>query len=77
MSGSITNQILVEMLQTLDMLDVIIREQNKKPFLLLDVHGSRLEVPFLQYINTLTDHWVVCIGVPYGTALWKVGDSKE
>ena len=76
-SGSITSQILVEMLQTLDMLGVIPREENIKPFLLLDGHGSRLEVPFLQYINTPTDHWVVCIGVPYGTALWQVGDSKE
>ena len=38
---------------------------------------SRLEVPFLEYINTPTDHWVVCLGVPYGTALWQVGDSKE
>ena len=68
-SGSITSQILVEMLQTLDMLDVIPREQNKKPFLLLDGHGSRLEVPILQYINTPTDPWMVCIGVLYGTAL--------
>ena len=34
-------------------------------------------MPFLKYINTPTDHWVVCIGVPYGTALWQVGDSKE
>ena len=59
------------------MLDVIPREENKKSFLLLDGHRSRLEVPFLQYINTPTDHWVVCIGVPYGTTLWQVGDSKE
>ena len=21
--------------------------------------------------------WVVCIGVPYGTALWQVGDASE
>ena len=44
---------------------------------MLDGHGSRLELPFLQYINTPRDHWVVCIAVPYGTALWQVGDSKE
>ena len=43
----------------------------------LDVHSSRLEFPFLQYINNPKDHWVTCIGVPYGTALWQVGDSKE
>ena len=46
-------------------------------FLLLDGHGSRLQLPFLQYINTPKDHWVVCIGVPYGTTLWHIGDSKE
>jgi len=47
------------------------------PFLLLDGHGSRFELPFLNYV-THTDHpWKVCIGVPYGTSLWQVADSKE
>jgi hypothetical protein len=23
------------------------------------------------------NRWSVCIGVPYGTALWQVGDSTE
>ena len=46
------------------------RDTNKKPFLSLDGHQSRLEIPFLQYINTPDDHWVVYLGVPYGTALW-------
>jgi len=34
-------------------------------------------MPFLKYVNTPEDHWIACIGVPYGTALWQVGDSKE
>ena len=76
-SATITSDILVDMLKTLDFLDVIPREGGKKPFLLIDGHQSRLELPFLKYINTPQDHWVVCIGVPYGTALWQVGDSKE
>ena len=76
-SGSITSNILVEMLRTLDEMDLIPREDNVKPFILLDGHGSRLEMPFLKYVNTPEDHWVACIGVPYGTALWQVGDSKE
>ena len=76
-SASITSDILVDMLKTLDFLDVIPRDGKRIPFLLIDGHGSRLELPFLNYINTPTDHWVVCIGVPYGTALWQVGDSKE
>lgn len=76
-SATITSEILVEMLSTLDVLNVIPRDDNIKPLLLIDGHKSRLEIPFLEYINTPTDHWVVCLGVPYGTALWQVGDSKE
>ena len=77
-SATITSEILVEMLATLDVLNVIPRDDtNIKPFLLIDGHKSRLELPFLEYINTPKDHWVVCLGVPYGTALWQVGDSKE
>ena len=76
-SGSITSGILVQALTILVVLNVIPRNDNIKPFLLLDGHGSRLEMPFLQYINNPEDHWVVCLGAPYGTALWQVGDSKE
>ena len=38
---------------------------------------SRLQLPFLKYINEQEDNWIVCLGVPYGTDLWQVGDSKE
>ena len=77
-SASITSEILVEMLQTLDEMALIPRvESNSKPLILLDGHKSRLEMPFLKYVNTPADHWIACIGVPYGTALWQVGDSKE
>ena len=64
-SGSITSEILVDALITLDLLNLFPRDnQNIKPFLLLDGHGSRLELPFLNYINNPEDHWVVCVGVP-------------
>ena len=72
-----TSDILVDVLKTLDCLGVVKRDSGSRPFLLIDGYGSRLEIPFLQYINTPADHWVVCLGVPYGTALWQVGDSKE
>ena len=29
------------------------------------------------YINNLNHQWKVCIGVPYATSLWQVGNSKE
>ena len=65
------------MLKTLDQLKVIPRDANVKAFILLDGHQSRLELPFLTYINDPEDHWIVCIGVPYGTILRQVGESKE
>ena len=77
-SGSITSDLLTDALKTMDHYELFPRnDPTIKPFMLLDGHGSRLELPFIQYINTPADHWVVCLGVPYGTALWQVGDSKE
>ena len=76
-TGSITSKILVDALSTLDHYQVFNRTIDRKPFLLLDGHGSRFELPFLQYV-TDTDHpWMVCQGVPYGTSLWQVADSSE
>ena len=51
-TATITSDILIEVLSTLDHLQVIPRNDDIKPFLLLDGHGSRLEFPFLRYINT-------------------------
>ena len=45
--------------------------------MLLDGHQSRFDLDFLRYINTYPHRWNVCIGVPYGTAFWQVGDSSE
>jgi len=36
---------------------------------------SQFELPFIEYISGIDR--AVCIGVPHGTALWQVGDSKE
>jgi len=77
-SGSITSDILVDALATLDHHDIFDRScDGRKPFLLLDGHGSRFELPFLQYITSLDHPWMVCQGVPYGTRLWQVVDSSE
>jgi len=77
-NGSITSDLLKMFLEKLDSFDLFPRgEDGVKPFLLLDGHGSRLELPFLQYINDPAHEWVVCIGVPYGTSYWQVGDSAE
>ena len=72
----VTSEILMSILTTLDKYEVFSR-QEALPFLVCDAHGSRFERPFLEYINYPQNEWAVCIGVPYGTALWQVGDSPE
>ena len=72
-----TSTILKDILRTIDELEVFPWVNGLKPFLLVDGHGSRFELEFLEYINNPDHEWVVCIGVPYGTDLWQVGDAKE
>ena len=64
----------------MDEIGVYDRKNDVLPFLLLDGHQSRLELPFLQYINDEKKEghkWMVCIGVPYATHFWQVADSNE
>ena len=75
-SGSITSNILMDVLQHIDRCLSWDRTEAT-PFLLLDGHGSRFELPFLDYVNSEETKWTVCIGVPYGTNLWQVGDSAQ
>ena len=53
------------------------RTNGRTPFLLLDGHGSRTELEFLQHANDPKHKWVACLGVPHGAAHWQVGDSSE
>ena len=75
--GSITSEILTDILRTLDAIEVFDRSTGITPVVLMDGHGSRLGLPFLNYVNDPTHPWCVDIGVPYGTSLWQVGDSPE
>jgi hypothetical protein len=77
--GGISPEILTDILRTIDTLGVFEKEREEgiKPFLLLDGHQSRFSVEFLEYITDRQHPWKVCIGVPYGTALWQVGDSMQ
>ena len=75
--GSITLQILVDILETVDDLDVFDQAGGVTPFLCVDGHDSRFEFPLLSYVCNHLHIWTVCIGVPYGTALWQIGDSAE
>ena len=46
-------------------------------FLLLEGHGSRLQLPFLRYTNHPEHPYIVCLDLLNGTALWQVGDAVE
>ena len=76
-NGSITAELLVAMLKTMDSFNLFDRSDGVPPFLILDGHGSRFDVTFLEYINNDDTKWNVCIGLPYGTSYWQVGDSSE
>ena len=78
-NGSINTTILKEILETLDVKNIYTNERakGKTPFILLDGHGSRFGHDFLSYMTDKKHPWTICIGVPYGTASWQVGDSTE
>jgi len=67
--GCISSTILKEALKTLDLYDLCPRENGVKTFLLVDGHGSRCGLPFLEYINNKDNKWKVYIGVLYGTRI--------
>ena len=77
--GGINGSILTEIFMRLDHLKIYDDDRTKGniPFVLLDGHQSRFELEFLEYINDPDHLWNVTLGVPYGTALWQVGDSSQ
>ena len=66
-----------QILDTLDKKEVFDRSNGLTPFLLVDGHISRFGLPFLEYIESMNHKWCVCIGVPYGTHLWQIGDLSQ
>ena len=70
---------MTEILRRIDHLELYKEDRRNglTPFLLLDGHQSRFDLQFLKYINGDDTKWCVCLGVPYGTALWQVADSSE
>ncbi len=77
-SGGITGAILVNILEYFDTLQLFERyEGGPIPMLIVDGHQSRLDPTFVSYINDPAHEWRVCLGVPYATVLWQVGDASE
>ena len=77
--GGINGSILSEIFIRMDQLHLYDddRKEGLIPFVLLDGHQSRFDLSFLEYINADEHKWNVCLGVPYGTAVWQVADSSE
>ena len=77
-SGGISGDIFVKILQYFDKHDIFPREAGGPiPMLLVDGHQSRLDPKFINYINHNCHRYKVCLGVPYATTLWQVGDASE
>ena len=72
-NGSVTSEILTSCLRIMDSKKLFTREDGRVPFLLLDGHGSCIELEFLNYIHDPAHEWKVCIGVPYSTSYWQLG----
>ena len=78
--GLISSDILSEAITYLDQLNVFEHTQDgQKPFELFDVHGSRIQLPFLEYINyTIPDVQSICIFTPRTTNttnVWQIRNS--
>jgi hypothetical protein len=76
-NGSITSQLLTNMLSKMDDLELFDRSGGVNPFLLCDRDCSRFGESFLEYKLEGNTPLTCCIGVPYGTSMWQVGDSTE
>ena len=67
----ITSPILSDILKWIDHYNIFERGANlPTPCVLLDVHSSRLELPFLKYTTNPNQQWSALIGIPYGTSIW-------
>ena len=69
--GVINTEILTNIFKRLDNLSLFNKycDTGMIPFVLLDGHGSRFDVKFLEYMNNKSHKWNVCLGAPYRTAL--------
>ena len=75
-SVSVTSDILRDALKKIDAALTFDRTEAM-PFLLLDGHGSRFQLSFLDCITAEGTKWTVCIGVPYGIHVQQVDDSSK
>ena len=76
--GGITGEMLADIFRCLDKLAVCPRGEGvPNPCLLLDGHGSRFDPEFFEHIMNDDHRWGAFVGVPFGAALWQVGDATQ
>ena len=76
-SGTVTSPILVQALTHIDKYAPLHRTPTSNRFLLVDGHDTRFQQDFLDYVNNDVSRWFCCIGLPYNTKLWQVGDAEQ
>ena len=79
---SISSKILTESLKYLDQRYVFEQRQDgPAPFRILEIHESRLQLPFLECINYTTPDglrkWIQNLGDPNATNIWQVGNRNN
>jgi hypothetical protein len=77
-NGGISSEILAKCFKRMDTLGRFPRSPDlPNPFVILDGHGSRLQLPFLNYISEESHQWHAILGLPNGASKWQVGNSKQ
>jgi hypothetical protein len=77
-NGGITSEILAQCFKRMDNVGLFPRSPDlPNPFVTLDGHGSRLQLPFLQHVSDEKRRWHAALGLPCGTSKWQLGDSPE
>ena len=76
-TGTITSSIIVPIMKHIDKHAPLHRTATTSRFLLFDGHQTRFQEYFLVYANTPETKWVCCIGLPYNTKFWQVGDAEK
>jgi hypothetical protein len=76
-NGGVNAEILINCFKHMDELQMFPRTEILKPFVFLDGLSSQFDLGLLKYIRDPHHRWSVCMGLPYRTFLWQVGDSPQ
>ena len=76
--GRNTFELLRQMLQQIDELGILPQKEGGLcPFLIFDGHGSHIGLEFLKDMNNKAYRWYVCLGMPYRSVFWQLGNATK